>query len=96
MRKTAQTVADRLRAAGLEVVTGVGGSGVVATWRRGEGGPSLGLRADLDALPIAEQNDFPYRSTVEGTFHGCGHDGHTTRSTSCSSPTRRTAAARRR
>ena len=75
---TARVVADRLADAGLEVATGVGGSGVVATLRRGSGGGAVGLRADLDALPITEQNDFAYRSTVDGVFHGCGHDGHAT------------------
>ena len=75
---TADAVAGELQAAGLEVTRGVGGSGLVATLRRGEGGPGIGLRADLDALPITEQNDFDYRSTVPGKFHGCGHDGHAT------------------
>ena len=75
---TAATLAERLRSAGLEVTTGVGGQGVVATLRRGNGGRSIGLRADMDALPITEQNDFGHRSGVAGKFHGCGHDGHST------------------
>lgn len=75
---TAEAVAERLRADGLEVTEGVGGGGVVATLRRGEDVPAIGLRADLDALPITEQNDFDHRSTVPGKFHGCGHDGHST------------------
>lgn len=73
---TAALLADRLRAAGLEVTTGVGGAGVVATLRCGEGGRTIGLRADMDALPISEGNDFEHRSTVDEKFHGCGHDGH--------------------
>jgi amidohydrolase len=75
---TAELVATRLRDAGLDVVTGVGGTGVVATLRRGARGPALGLRAELDALPIAERNTFAHASEVVGAFHGCGHDGHTT------------------
>jgi len=73
---TAAELARRLADAGLEVTTGVGGSGVVATLRRGRGEGAIGLRADMDALPIAEANTFEHRSTVEGRFHGCGHDGH--------------------
>ena len=75
---TAATLADRLLDAGLEVTTGVGGSGVVATLRRGGHERAIGLRADMDALPITEANTFAHRSTVEGRFHGCGHDGHST------------------
>ena len=74
---TADMVAERLRVAGLEVTTGVGG-GVVATLRRGRGQRSLGLRADLDALPVTERNTFAHASEIPGAFHGCGHDGHTT------------------
>ncbi|APZ42781.1 amidohydrolase [Acidihalobacter ferrooxydans] len=73
---TADCIAERLRAAGLTVTTGVGGSGVVATLRRGQGMRAVGLRADLDALPIEEANTFAHRSRVPGRFHGCGHDGH--------------------
>ncbi len=75
---TAAAIAERLRAAGLEVTTGVGRTGVVATLRRGNGKRAIGLRADMDALPITERNEFSYRSTVAGRFHGCGHDGHST------------------
>ncbi len=61
-----------------EVAEGVGGHGVVATLRRGESNRSVGLRGDMDALPIEEQNgDLPWRSTVPGVMHACGHDGHT-------------------
>ena len=62
-----------------DIATGVGGHGVVATLRRGGGNRSVGLRGDMDALPIQEQNeDLPWRSTVPGVMHACGHDGHTT------------------
>lgn len=73
---TAAELARRLGDAGLEVTTGVGGSGVVATLRSGSGDGAIGLRADMDALPITEANTFDHRSTVDGRFHGCGHDGH--------------------
>jgi hippurate hydrolase len=75
---TARAIAERLRAAGLEVTTGVAGHGVVATLRRGSGERAIGLRADMDALPIAEANAFAHRSEIPGAFHGCGHDGHST------------------
>jgi hippurate hydrolase len=75
---TASILAEHLRAAGLTVTTGVGGSGVVATLRRGQSEAAIGLRADMDALPITEHDDRAHRSTVEGKFHGCGHDGHAT------------------
>ncbi|WP_372623510.1 amidohydrolase [Falsiroseomonas sp.] len=76
--ETAAFVAARLREMGVsEIAEGVGGHGVVATLRRG-GNRSVGLRGDMDALPIAEQNDdVPWRSTVPGVMHACGHDGHT-------------------
>ncbi|WP_163849519.1 amidohydrolase [Pseudooceanicola aestuarii] len=74
--RTAGLVADRLRAAGWEVTEGIGGTGVVGRLRRGDG-PSIGLRADMDALPMDEQTNLPHASTVPGVFHGCGHDGHT-------------------
>lgn len=75
---TATLVAERLAAAGLEVTTGVGGPGVVGTLRGGrDGEATLGLRADLDALPITEQTGLAHASEVPGRFHGCGHDGHT-------------------
>lgn len=74
--ETAAELTRQLEAAGLEVVTGVGGTGVVATLRSGEGASAIGLRADMDALPITEANTFAHRSTAPGRFHGCGHDGH--------------------
>ena len=73
---TAGVVAARLRAAGLEVTSDVGGSGVVATLRRGTSGRSIGLRAELDALPITERTGLAHASERDGAFHGCGHDGH--------------------
>ena len=77
-RGTAAFVAARLRACGIdEVVEGVGGTGVVATLRRGSAGRAIALRADMDALRIAEQGDAPHRSTCPGLMHACGHDGHT-------------------
>jgi hippurate hydrolase len=77
---TAEFVSRRLRELGVtEIETGVGGHGVVATIRRGGGNRSVGLRADMDALPIQEASTvLPYRSTKPGVMHACGHDGHTT------------------
>ncbi len=76
--RTSDLVADRLASFGLEVHRGVGRTGVVATLRRGSGGRRLGLRADMDALPIEEGNTFDHRSRTPGKMHACGHDGHTT------------------
>ncbi len=75
--RTAGIVAERLRALGLEPRTGVGKTGVLATVRGGRAGKTVLLRADMDALPIQEQNDVPYRSRVDGKMHACGHDCHT-------------------
>ena len=77
---TAAFVVARLREMGVEeIAEGIGGHGVVATLRRGGGNRSVGLRADMDALAIAEQNEsLPWRSTTPGVMHACGHDGHTT------------------
>lgn len=74
--RTSHFVAERLRAFGIVEQHSMAGTGIVATLRNGDG-PSIGLRADLDALPMAEENQFEHRSTFEGRFHGCGHDGHT-------------------
>jgi hippurate hydrolase len=77
-KRTAAFVAAKLRGFGLdEVVEGVGGSGVVATLKRGSGNRSIALRADMDALRISEQGDVPYKSSNLGVMHACGHDGHT-------------------
>ncbi len=75
--RTSGIVADRLKQLGLEVRTGVGKTGVLATIRGGRPGPTVLLRADMDALPIHEENAVPYRSTQDGTMHACGHDCHT-------------------
>jgi len=76
--RTAEIVAQKLTEWGVEVHRGIGGTGVVGVLRRGNGQASIGLRADMDALPIEEANDVPYRSTAPGRMHACGHDGHTT------------------
>ncbi|MFM0342018.1 M20 aminoacylase family protein [Paraburkholderia fungorum] len=73
---TADLVAVVLRQYGFEVNGGIGRTGVVGTMTRGTG-PAIGLRADMDALPIAEANSFAHRSQHEGKMHACGHDGHT-------------------
>jgi amidohydrolase len=78
--RTAQLVCERLRALGIEHHAGIGRTGVVAVvrGRRDSGGRSVGLRADMDALPMHEDNEFEHRSRYDGRMHGCGHDGHTT------------------
>lgn len=74
--QTASKIRELLLSFGLEVHSGIAGTGIVATLRNGDG-PAIGLRADMDALPIAEANQFDYRSVNPGTMHACGHDGHT-------------------
>lgn len=74
---TAQLVAERLRRLGLEPKEGIAGTGVVAVLRPDLKSPALVLRADMDALPVDEQNDVEYRSARPGLMHACGHDGHT-------------------
>jgi hippurate hydrolase len=76
--QTSALVADRLAQWGYAVTTGVGGHGVVGTLRAGDGSRSIGIRADMDALPIHEQTGLPYASRHAGTMHACGHDGHST------------------
>ena len=78
--KTAAFVAEKLRAFGCdEVVEGIGRTGVVGLIRGRKGdGPTIALRADMDALPIEEETNLPYRSRTPGKMHACGHDGHTT------------------
>ncbi len=76
--RTAELVATHLAAYGFAVTAGIGGTGVVGTLSRGSGGKAIGLRADMDALPMEELNTFEHRSRHKGAFHGCGHDGHTT------------------
>ncbi len=79
VHRTAAAVADKLRSFGCdEVATGIGRTGVVGVIRGGKGsGRTIGLRADMDALPIEEATGAPYQSTVPGKMHACGHDGHT-------------------
>ncbi len=80
VHRTAGLVAEKLKHFGCdEVVTGIGRTGVVGVIRgaRPGGTRAIGLRADMDALPIEEANDVPYKSTVPGKMHACGHDGHT-------------------
>lgn len=74
-QRTAALVAERLRELGYEVRTGVGRTGCVGDLSGGEG-PTIALRADMDALPIQETNDVPYRSRKPGVMHACGHDAH--------------------
>lgn len=74
--RTAALVAEQLEALGLEVRTGVGRTGVVALLQGGRPGPTVMLRADMDALPIQEISDAPYASQVANVMHACGHDGH--------------------
>jgi amidohydrolase len=73
--RTAGLAAERLRASGFEVTEQVGGTGVVGLLRNGDG-PTVMLRADMDALPVQEQTGLPYASTTNGVMHACGHDMH--------------------
>lgn len=73
--RTSRLVADTLKDMGLEVEVGIAETGIVA--RIGEGSPRIGIRADMDALPIDEANDVPYKSQTPGVMHACGHDAHT-------------------
>jgi hippurate hydrolase len=75
--RTSELVATRLAGWGYEVHRGLGGTGVVGQLRRGSSTRSLGLRADMDALPIAEASGRPWASACAGLMHACGHDGHT-------------------
>ncbi len=76
--RTSAIVARHLKEAGLKVHRGLGGTGVVGTLTVGNGPRSIGLRADMDALAMPETAERPYKSTVPGKMHACGHDGHTT------------------
>ncbi len=76
--RTAEIVAQKLAGFGIEVHRGIGKTGVVGVLRAGSSARSVGLRADMDALPIIEANTFAHRSTQPGRMHACGHDGHTT------------------
>jgi len=82
--RTAEQIASQLRALGIETKTGVGVTGVVGLLRGGKAGRTVGLRADMDALPVTEQTDVPFKSTATaqfrgetvGVMHACGHDSH--------------------
>src|SRR5437870_1084023 len=77
--RTSGIVAEKLKGWGIEVHRGLGGTGVIGVLKgKGNGGKSIGLRADMDALPMEENTNLKWRSTMPGKFHGCGHDGHTT------------------
>ncbi|MCA9986019.1 MAG: amidohydrolase [Anaerolineales bacterium] len=76
--RTSKIVADRLRELGLEVQTGLGQTGVVGMLDGPKDGPTVLLRFDMDALPVHEETDLPYRSQNDGVMHACGHDGHMT------------------
>ncbi len=75
--RTSDLVAEQLERFGYAVTRGLGGTGVVGQLRRGNGSKTLGLRADMDALPIEEATGLPYASCNAGIMHACGHDGHT-------------------
>ncbi len=77
-RRTADLVAAQLVSFGIEVHRGIGGTGVVGVLRAGNAAGAVGLRADMDALPIQEANQFAHASRTAGVMHACGHDGHTT------------------
>ena len=72
--RTSGIVAERLRALGLEVRTGVAQTGVISILRGGKPGPTVLVRADMDALPVEEANDWEWKSSVAGKMHACGHD----------------------
>ena len=82
--RTAKLVADHLKALGLDVRTEVAHTGVVGVLKGGKPGPTVALRADMDALPVTEEVDLPFKSTVKATYlgqpvgvmHACGHDNH--------------------
>jgi len=77
--RTSGIVAEKLAQWGIEVHRGLGGTGVVGVLKgKGNGTRRVGLRADMDALPMDENTNLKWRSTIPGRFHGCGHDGHTT------------------
>jgi amidohydrolase len=76
--RTSDIVAAKLQSYGIEVHRGLGKTGVVGTLKAGDSARAIGLRADMDALPIQEANNFTHTSAYEGRMHACGHDGHTT------------------
>jgi amidohydrolase len=76
--RTSDFVAGKLASWGIEVTRGIAGTGLVGTLRNGQSSRAIGIRADMDALPIEEANTFAHRSQNPGRMHACGHDGHTT------------------
>ncbi|MEO0360793.1 MAG: M20 aminoacylase family protein [Pseudomonadota bacterium] len=76
--RTSGIVAEKLKSWGIETTTGIGGTGVVGVLAGARPGKRIGLRADMDALPIHEQTNLPYASKTPGVMHACGHDSHTT------------------
>src|SRR5437764_15165919 len=76
-QRTSGIVAEKLASWGIEVFRGIGKTGVVGVLRGGDDGRRVGLRADMDALPMDEETNLPYRSNHPGKMHACGHDGHT-------------------
>jgi len=74
--RTAKIIADELRKLGFTVTTGVATTGVVGVLKGGLPGPVVALRSDMDALPVVEQLDLPFKSTAQGVMHACGHDNH--------------------
>jgi amidohydrolase len=76
-QRTADVVADKLTEWDIPVLRGMGVTGVVGIIKRGTSDRAIGLRADMDALPVQESNTFAHRSTIDGKMHACGHDGHT-------------------
>jgi amidohydrolase len=76
--RTGDIVAKKLAECGIAVDRGLAKTGIVATLKRGNSRRAIGLRADMDCLPMQERNAFPHRSTHDGRMHACGHDGHTT------------------
>ena len=76
--RTSEIVANKLKAWGIEVHRGIAGTGVVGVLRSGSSPRTIGLRADMDCLPLQELNQFAHKSTHDGQMHACGHDGHTT------------------
>ena len=76
--RTSDLVAEKLAAWGIEVTRGIAGTGLVGTLRNGTSPHAIGIRADMDALPMPEANEFGHRSQTPNVMHACGHDGHTT------------------
>lgn len=76
-QRTAALITQELESYGLEIHSGLAGTGVVGVLYNGSSTRTIGLRADMDALPLTEQNELPYRSKYKGKMHACGHDGHT-------------------